>query len=136
MALATAVRNEPGGWPPAASIRSWAPSLTHVRLALHELEVRNHPGQLEEPVDARVAGHDRQPVAVAAGPEAPAGEEREPGRVHELQPAQVDDQLAGARVQGVPQAPLEQRSAGEVELPGGADVDRVAAALGRAAKGF
>src|SRR3954468_15414456 len=87
-------------------------------------------------MDARVAGHDRQPVAVAAGPEAPAGEQGEPGRVHELQPAQVDDQLAGARVQGVPQAPLEQRSAGEVELPGGADVDRVAPALGRAAKGF
>src|SRR3954468_14169427 len=46
-------------------------------LAVHEIEMWGHPGQLEEPLDALAAGHERERVAVLTGAEAPAREQRQ-----------------------------------------------------------
>src|SRR3954451_4173890 len=85
-------------------------------LAIHEIEVRDHPGQLEQALDALVAWHERERVAVLAGAQAPAGEQREARGVHEVQPAQVEHEPARAVVQRVAEALLEQRHAGHVQL--------------------
>src|SRR5205809_6772142 len=107
MALATAARSEPGGWPPAASIRSWAPSDTALSLLVGEREERLHAGDLEQPLDPLVPAHERRVEAVAAGLAAPAGEQGQAGRVHELEAAQVDQQPTAAAVQRLAELGLE-----------------------------
>src|SRR3954451_866111 len=110
MALASAARSEPGGWPPAAAISSCARSgIVSAGLPGHEREVFRQPRQLEEPHDARVAGNECEIEAVAPGLVVDAGHERDARRVDELEPAQVDHDVARAAVDGVAQRRLERR---------------------------
>src|SRR3954468_13773731 len=128
MALAMAARTEPGGAPPAAAMRSWAPSGTRCRLPVHEREHPVDARELQQPVDGRVPADDRQVVAVATRVAVPPREQGESRRVHELQAAQVDHEPSRAPGPRRAQALLENRDGAQVELAGRAD-ERGAVAL-------
>src|SRR3954453_20129537 len=136
MALATAARSEPGGCPPAASIRSWPLSATALSLLVGEREERLHARDLEQPLDPLVPAHERQVEPVAAGLAAPAGEQGQPGRVHELEAAQVDHQAAAAAVERLAELGLEDGHAAHVELPAGTQADEAVAGGDVALEGF
>src|ERR1700754_2267293 len=91
MALASAARSEPGGWPPAASSSSRACWVITWGLPGVEMKMPEQARKGEQPLYALASGDQRKLEAVALGVERPPGQQRDPGRVHEVQPAQVDD---------------------------------------------
>src|SRR3954451_5052767 len=118
MALASAARSEPGAWPPAASINSRASlDISSDVLPSDEIEMRDQVGDFEQALDALVARDEREREPIAIRGHRPAGEQRQPGRVHELQSAQVDDQPPSA-LADLGQAAVELGHRAHVELAG------------------
>ena len=52
--------------------------------------MRDNPCELEQALDPLAAGDQRERAAVALGAQRPAGEQPQPGRIHEVQAAKVD----------------------------------------------
>src|SRR3954470_937311 len=134
MALASAARSEPGGCPPAASISSWAGSVMPLALPVHEGQVFRESGEVEQALDPGVAGDERELEAVALRFVVPARHERQPRRVHEVEPPQVDDDAAWAALAHRHQALLERPRRAHVEVAVRHDARDVRVALDLTAK--
>src|SRR4051794_39503089 len=93
------------------------------------MEMRDQASDLEQALDALVAGDQREHESVALRRQRPAGEQRQPGRVHELQPTEVHDQAAAARAD-LGEAFLELWHGAHVELADRGDADLAVALMG------
>jgi hypothetical protein len=91
-----------------------------------EREAADQAGELEQPLHRRAPGQEREVEAVAARVEVPAHDEGDPGRVHEGEPAEVQDEPAEARGPQLLEPLLDLGCGREVQLADGADADDVA----------
>src|SRR3954453_6601084 len=125
MALASAARSEPGCWPPSASaISSCARSGMAPDLPGNEGEVFGETGQLEEPHDPGFARDQLEVEAVAVGLVVEARDERDAGRGHEVEPAQVDHDARRAAFDRAADRVTQDCRGSHVEIAARAQMDR------------
>src|SRR3954452_15448978 len=96
-----------GRWRRSTPRRPRPSDLTDGRLTLDDVELAIDARHVEDAADGAAAVHDSNAAALLAGARVGPQDQAQPGRVHEVQSAEVDDQLGPLLALGADQLVVE-----------------------------